>query len=1248
MKAFTRVAVFALAALAAALAAVEIGSGIDRDAGAPQREAEEARRDAGDTLLRLARRCTTWAREAAAAVEAASSPSGRFAALGRIGLPPWAGIEVLDPEGRPTAWAGAELGALPPVGTCLVESATGRRIAHRTAFGDGFIVTHCAHEAEPPLRHPLIGTGGIADRVLARHRVAAIDYLPPDGQDGVAVTLPDGSVLARIRVSPLSAGPWEALAADSAARRRAPILAAAVLVLAIGGWFAAAGLRDRSRLAGAAVRLAVVACAWWGLGSLSAVALSGGGALIAEESYFGALGASPVGHLLTSVSILLTAWCVHDAVTAGGRTPWSRPAGLATVAATAWVARTALAAAVDDAVRNSTIDLLPVDSVLPPPAAAALLLGLLASAVAALAILHGVWRRSGVAGMLSPGVRRLVVLGLAAMVVPAPAFAAPGGAVLPLLALVGGVVAVSSVLASASRPLRAVLVPTGLALVLVAPLIEGLDRGLRADVERAAERILEGDRDEDRLLVREVLDEIAYDDALRAALVNRTIPRETIAGLWTRSALAAQARGTGIEILPPAGELTPAPALFGAHLPPASWLPVPETGGADGVQALSGRGPGADGRWLAGETEVRDGERILGRARVLLELRRPAVARLPDLSILAPPRPAGSRGRVEPAHTGHDRSGRLRTADSPHLSDAPVLEPARVREIMDTGRRTWVAVDDAQRELGVLVIPRAGDDGGADAFSVEAVGPRGALLAASRAAVGAALVVLAVLLVTAWRWAPRVRLRLSHRLVAALVVVSAAPLLVLAWANRGFFRDRAEAERDRELRESASLLEVVLREERADGSSDDPLRRTHWSDEELRSLAYRLGHHASVYAGPDAATLSATSEPVLVDAGLLPRRLPGEVHRELVLLGRPVFVTRDARAGVSFDVGWAPLRDAERNVVGVVAVPKLRRAADRDRTVAEGVTRTLGLSLVALAASVALGTWLGARLTAPLGLLTSATRRVAAGDLSQPVPPVGRGELGDVVDAFNGMISELAESRERVIRAEKEAAWRDMARQVAHEVKNPLTPMRLAAQHLLRARRDGAEDFDDILARSVDVIVRQTESLQRIATDFRDFARLPARRREPVDVAAALREVLDLHARTPNLTVALDAAPGLPPVTADPDELRRVLLNLVGNAVEALGGRDGRIDAAVAAATGDGGATHLVVTIEDDGPGIPADAMERLFDPSFSTKTGGTGLGLAICKRAVEDLGGTIAIESPPGAGTRVHLTLPATVEPAD
>jgi len=222
-----------------------------------------------------------------------------------------------------------------------------------------------------------------------------------------------------------------------------------------------------------------------------------------------------------------------------------------------------------------------------------------------------------------------------------------------------------------------------------------------------------------------------------------------------------------------------------------------------------------------------------------------------------------------------------------------------------------------------------------------------------------------------------------------------------------------------------------------------------------------------------------------------------------------------------------------------------------------------------------------------------------------------------------------------VVRSNRLAAWAEMARIIAHEIKNPLTPIRLSVEHLREVWKRKSPDFERVLEECVSNILRQTEELRRSASEFADYARLPRPELRPSDVTDLLREAAAAYAAAPRIRWTVDAPPGLFAM-ADPRLLSRVLSNLVGNSVDALpdGGtirlsafrRDGRIEASV----------------EDDGPGVRTEILPRLFDPYFSAKSGGTGLGLAIAKKIVEEHGGSIGAVNRPEGGFRVRFDLPA------
>lgn len=278
------------------------------------------------------------------------------------------------------------------------------------------------------------------------------------------------------------------------------------------------------------------------------------------------------------------------------------------------------------------------------------------------------------------------------------------------------------------------------------------------------------------------------------------------------------------------------------------------------------------------------------------------------------------------------------------------------------------------------------------------------------------------------------------------------------------------------------------------------------------------------------------------------------------------------------------------------------------------------------------------RTTAPILALRAHTQRVAGGDLDARIESASGDELGELARSFNEMTGELKLRREQLVRAEKDAAWREMARQVAHDLKNPLTPIKLSLDLLERARRDNSPQAGAILESTLAMMRRQVENLREVATDFYEFTGGRKPRIEPVDLAEVIDEVYALNtAWASELGVALVRS-GSGRALADRGKLRRVLENLVSNALQATRGTGGRVEARLAERAG-----QLELELVDEGSGIAPEARAHLFEPYFTTRSQGTGLGLAIARRIVEELGGSIELEprrDGPGTLARVRLPL--------
>ncbi len=295
-------------------------------------------------------------------------------------------------------------------------------------------------------------------------------------------------------------------------------------------------------------------------------------------------------------------------------------------------------------------------------------------------------------------------------------------------------------------------------------------------------------------------------------------------------------------------------------------------------------------------------------------------------------------------------------------------------------------------------------------------------------------------------------------------------------------------------------------------------------------------------------------------------------------------------------------------------------------------------TLVVLLVSVLLTLVIARRTTSPILALREHTQRVAAGDLGARLEIKSGDELGELAQAFNAMTAEIAASRERMVKAEKDAAWREMARQVAHDIKNPLTPIQLSIDLLERAKGDESPKFDAIFDRTVDTVRRQVAHLRDIASDFHALTGVGEKRLERVDLGALADEVLELDrawSETRGIRAARTGEGGQ--VRADPGLLRRVLQNLVSNAIEAMP-HGGELTLDVRRQ-----GTRVAVDVRDSGAGLPEEVRARLFEPYFTTRTSGTGLGLAIAKRVIEEAGGTIEL-SPrqPGPGTVARFELPS------
>lgn len=455
----------------------------------------------------------------------------------------------------------------------------------------------------------------------------------------------------------------------------------------------------------------------------------------------------------------------------------------------------------------------------------------------------------------------------------------------------------------------------------------------------------------------------------------------------------------------------------------------------------------------------------------------------------------------------------------------------------------------------------------------------------------------------------------------------------LEWKPLEAFLDREE------LPDGAALGLVTVRTVHAGGGELYVVGGLRLDRGFLKSLVLPEGMRALLYRntapGFEVQSLEDASGAVAQPEKLAP--LIQKIQAQPLEVSESVVWSGDPASAETFQA--IPLKGRHDELLGALLVGRSRRE------MVELERRVRAISLIVGGGGILLGLllsgWAAARVTKPVEQLASAAADVASGNWDARVDINSGGEIGQLADAFNQMTEELVQQRDRLVQAERVAAWRELARRLAHELKNPLFPLQITVENLLRAREQNPEQFEEVFRESTATLLAELNNLKTIIARFSDFAKMPAPQFQTVDVNQAVLNAFKLFE-------AQFTAPGRPPVTthleldekagtiqADSSLLHRAVSNLILNALDAMpsGGtltiRTRRLDHAVR------------LEVCDTGTGLTREECERLFTPYYTTKQHGTGLGLAIVQSVISDHHGRVSADSEPGRGTTFSMVLP-------
>ncbi len=385
--------------------------------------------------------------------------------------------------------------------------------------------------------------------------------------------------------------------------------------------------------------------------------------------------------------------------------------------------------------------------------------------------------------------------------------------------------------------------------------------------------------------------------------------------------------------------------------------------------------------------------------------------------------------------------------------------------------------------------------------------------------------------------------------------------------------------------------------------------------------------------------LLATSRSEIFDQQFLSMRMHPEAYDKLSREDYSVFIHTEQIANMKYQSAYVPLLNSENNLLAYLNLPYFTEPEMLAQEVTNLVVVILNTYVILLLLVLFLSVFLADRITQPLRFIQTRIAQLSLSKNNEKIVYKGKDEIAGLVDEYNYMVDELVKSAGLLARSERESAWREMAKQIAHEIKNPLTPMKLNVQHMQRLAREEGADIAGQVEKVSQSLIEQIDSLTFIANEFSDFAKMPKARNRKINLVTKLRNVANLFENSEGFKINLELGELTEVFTyGDPAQLQRVIINLVKNGIQAVPeDREKSISVKMKLLSD----KEVQIAVTDNGKGIPESIRDKLFQPNFTTKSGGMGMGLAISANIVHSMGGGIWYETEAGRGTTFFVKIP-------
>lgn len=472
------------------------------------------------------------------------------------------------------------------------------------------------------------------------------------------------------------------------------------------------------------------------------------------------------------------------------------------------------------------------------------------------------------------------------------------------------------------------------------------------------------------------------------------------------------------------------------------------------------------------------------------------------------------------------------------------------------------------------------------------------------------------------------------RIQLSIVLSVVATLLIVGWSTFFYIRDEYRKQQEDFIREK--IKKVQLSYEKQIFATGLPEA----TDEAVTNFNQFADINSAYLNLFDTnGNLLFTSLPKMYDYGIVGTKMGPKAYIYLRQLQRSEYSNPTESIGdFTYSSAYAPIRNAQNQTVAYIGLPYYANEADYQSKIGLFINTLINIYALVFVAIGILAVFLANQITSPLTFIQESIKKTKLGQKNQPIQWSRHDEIGSLIKEYNKMIAALEESAGKLAKSERESAWREMAKQVAHEIKNPLTPLKLGVQLLDKSWKEKDPNFELKFQRFYKSFIEQIDSLATIASEFSNFAKMPDTKLERLLLVPVIEQSRDVFVNTDNVEIYISNLTNKEVfVQGDKDQLLRSFNNLMKNAIEAATGKDKCLVYVKISNDSD----YVWVEVEDNGKGIDKELQEKIFVPNFTTKSSGTGLGLAFVKQAVENAGGIIHFKSSAEAGTTFYLSFP-------